>query len=74
MSLTFKIRRSHKRHVMKSITWRLISIVVTFFLAWWITGDVKIGAAIGGADATVKMFLYYMHERFWHRLKKRKRK
>jgi len=57
---------------MKSITWRLVSIVITFSLAWWITDNFTIGAAIGSSDAVVKMILYYYHERLWHNWKKRK--
>ncbi len=65
---------SQKRALMKTLTWRLISIVITFFLAWTVTGSMSIGAVIGSADAGIKMFLYYLHERAWHAWKKKQTK
>ncbi|MBI4034524.1 DUF2061 domain-containing protein [Candidatus Saccharibacteria bacterium] len=58
---------SRRRHVAKAITWRVIATATTFLLAWAITGKVEVGAAIGGAEASVKMVLYYLHERAWYR-------
>ena len=69
-----KIKRSHKRHLAKSLTWRAISIVITTIIAWLVTGNPIIGLTIGGADAAVKMALYYFHERAWHIMKKKKRR
>lgn len=69
-----KFKRSHKRHIAKSLTWRGISIVITTAVAWCVTGNPLVGLTIGGADAAVKMALYYYHERVWHIMKKKKRR
>ena len=60
---------ARKRHLAKSITWRMIGTLDTFLLGWLISGDVKVGAAIGGLEIITKMILYYFHERLWYRFK-----
>lgn len=58
---------SYRMHIAKALTWRVTATLTTFTLAWLITGSVAIGAAIGGAEALVKIVLYYVHERAWWR-------
>ena len=58
---------SRKRHIAKTFTWRIIGTIDTYILAWIISGDPKIGAAIGGAEVITKLLLYYFHERIWYR-------
>ena len=59
---------SHKRHIAKSITWRIIGTLDTMLLAWLITGDPVLGLQIGLAEVVSKMLLYYLHERVWYRI------
>ena len=40
----------------------------TFFIAWIITGDWKMGGSIAGIEVITKMFFYYFHERIWNKL------
>jgi len=61
----------HTRYLLKTLSWRILSLVITFFLAWYITGELKIGAAIGLIDFTIKSFLYYFHEIIWYKIKKK---
>ena len=56
-----------KRHLLKTITWRIIGTVDTMILSWIITGNWKWGVAIGGVELITKMVLYYLHERAWYR-------
>ena len=58
---------SKKRHIVKTITWRIVGTLDTFLLSWLITGSIKIGVAIGGIEIITKMILYYFHERAWYR-------
>lgn len=60
---------SRKRHILKSITWRLIASLATFIIGWGSTGDIDIGLKIGTFDFFIKMFLYYLHERAWYKSK-----
>ena len=53
------------RHILKSITWRLVGTIDTIILSWVITGNFQIGLKIGGVEVITKMILYYFHERLW---------
>jgi uncharacterized membrane protein len=59
------VDKSHKRHIAKAITWRIIGTLDTILLSWLITGNPLTGLKIGFAEVTTKMVLYYLHERFW---------
>jgi uncharacterized membrane protein len=50
---------------MKAFTWRLIATLVTFTVAWFITGKLTLAAEIGIADTLIKLGAYYFHERTW---------
>jgi len=58
---------SHKRHILKTITWRIVGTIDTIILGWIISGDPTIGLSVGGAELFTKMFLYYLHERIWYK-------
>ena len=58
---------SKKRHLLKTITWRILGTLDTFLLSWIITGSLSIGATIGGIEIITKMILYYFHERAWYK-------
>ena len=64
-----KIKIDRKRHLLKSVTWRIIASVVSFLIGWSVTGDVSIGITVGVVDVVVKFILYYFHERIWYKSK-----
>ena len=49
---------SRKRHILKTITWRIIGTLDTMLIAWIISGDPMIGLSIGAAEIITKMILY----------------
>lgn len=55
------------RHILKTISWRIIGTIDTILLSWLISGDPLIGLSIGGAEVITKMLLYYFHERAWYK-------
>lgn len=55
------------RHILKTLTWRMIGTIDTIILGWIITGNLKTGMTIGGIEVVTKMILYYLHERFWYK-------
>ena len=57
--------KSHKRHIAKAITWRLVGTLDTMIISWLISGNPITGIKIGLAEVTTKMILYYFHERVW---------
>ena len=62
------VRESHKRHLLKTVTWRLVGTLDTILLSWLITGNPWVGLKIGAAEIVTKMILYYLHERAWYRI------
>lgn len=61
----FKV--SAKRHLAKTISYRIISTLVGFLIMWKATGSVKFGAAFGIAELVYKPIQYYIHERVWYK-------
>lgn len=62
------------RHIIKTLTWRIIGTLDTMFLGWFVTGNLKIGLTIGGIEVISKMILYFIHERIWYKFGKIGRK
>ena len=63
--MSYKV--SAKRHLGKTISYRIISTFVGFLVMWYITGSIKFGAAFGVAEMILKPVIYYFHERIWYR-------
>ncbi len=59
---------SRRRHILKTISWRVVGTVDTMLLAWIISGDPMIGFQVGIAEVITKMIFYYLHERVWYRV------
>ena len=56
-----------KRHIAKTISYRIISTLIGFLIMWAISGSIKVGAAFGVAELVYKPIQYYIHERIWYR-------
>ena len=56
-----------KRHIAKTITWRIVGTTDTMLLGWLISGNPLIGLKIGLLELITKMVLYYFHERIWYK-------
>ncbi len=65
MALSFS---SNLRHLLKTISWRVVGTLDTMLLAWLISGDPVVGLKLGIVEVTTKMLLYYLHERAWYRI------
>ena len=59
---------SYKRHIAKTITWRLVGTLDTILLSWAITGDAFLGLQIGLVETVTKLVLYFLHERVWFKV------
>jgi uncharacterized membrane protein len=58
-----------KRHITKSITWRIIGSLDTFLIVYLITGTLESGLKISGMELVTKMILFYLHEQVWFKYK-----
>jgi uncharacterized membrane protein len=56
-----------KRHIAKTISYRILSTIIGVLLMWWISGSIKVGAAFGVAELIYKPIQYFLHERFWYK-------
>ena len=54
-----------KRHIAKTISWRLIGTLDTIAISYFVTGSLITGLSIGASELISKMVLYYLHERLW---------
>ena len=65
---------SYKNTLKKTISWRIVGTIDTMVLAWLITGNLKVGLAIGGVETVTKLILYFIHERAWSAIENKKNK
>ena len=56
-----------KRHIAKTVSYRIISTLIGFVIMWLISGSIKVGAAFGVAELFYKPIQYYLHERIWYK-------
>ena len=56
------------RSWVKSIVWRLIGIVLLGWISYLVTGSWKEKTAITTLFHTVRVVMYYYHERIWERI------
>ena len=58
-----------RRSIVKTISWRFWATATTIALVFLFVGEVKIALSIGIIEVILKMALYFVHERFWNKLK-----
>lgn len=58
---------TRKRHILKTISYRIISTIIGFVVVWGVSGSVKVGSAFGLAELVYKPLQYYIHERIWYK-------
>ena len=61
---------SYKRHIAKTVSWRIIGTLDTMLLSSIITGSWTLGLTIGGVEVLTKTLLYFLHERAWYKFSK----
>lgn len=54
-----------KRHLWKTVTWRVVGTIDTIILSSMVSGNLVFGLKIGFLEIISKMLLYYVHERLW---------
>ncbi len=61
------------RHLLKTITWRVIASLSTFIITLIIFKDdpgvIEKATGVALIESLLKMLFYYLHERAWHRSK-----
>ena len=57
------------RSLYKTISWRVVASLDTFFISWLVTGYFALATTIASVEVVTKMGLYYFHERAWLRVR-----
>jgi len=58
-----------KRSLAKALTWRVIAFLVTIIAIYIYSRDIRQSLVVGISANVVKIFLYYIHERLWNKVK-----
>ena len=70
-----KVEIKRKRHVAKTLTWRIVGTLDTFLISTFLIYHINDtnyldsaaqGGWIAGLEIITKTILYYLHERFWY--------
>jgi uncharacterized membrane protein len=56
-----------KRHILKSISYRLLSTTTGFIIIYFTTGSITMGATFSFIEIVYKPIQYYVHERIWYK-------
>ena len=62
------IKNTNRRHALKTLTWRVIGTIDTIIIAWLFLNNVGESLNLGLYDTTLKLVLYYVHEKIWYRI------
>ena len=54
------------RSILKAVSWRIVATLTTIALAFVLTGNLVVSASLGALEVTVKIVVYYLHERLWN--------
>jgi len=58
---------THKKSILKAMTWRVLATITTIFLIFIFTGEIILSIEIGILEMIIKLTIYYLHERAWNR-------
>jgi uncharacterized membrane protein len=56
---------SHKKSIVKTVTWRIVHSFVAITIAFFITHSLKMALEILSAEIVWETALFYAHERGW---------
>ena len=63
------LRELRKRSITKSVTYRIICIIMLALITYLVIGDLIQMTSIVVIFQSIQMVIYYLHERAWERIK-----
>jgi len=60
---------TNTRSIVKGISWRLLATTTTILIVYIFFGRLDLAIAAGLLETVAKVFLYYLHERGWNKVK-----
>ena len=56
------------RILAKSLTWRVISTIVTFILTFLLTSNIMVAVTLASTNFLIKTVMFYFHEIAWEKI------
>jgi len=56
-----------KRHIAKSISYRILGSLQTVIIGYILTGSIYISSIAGVVELIIKPIIYFIHERVWYK-------
>lgn len=60
---------SLNRSLVKSVSWRVVGVMLTTLSIYIASGSLGISLIVGGIDGIAKTIFYFIHERAWNKIK-----
>jgi uncharacterized membrane protein len=54
-----------KRHILKTISYRIIGTLTTVIVAYLLGASIEISSLLGLGELILKPIFYFLHERIW---------
>ncbi len=61
------IENSLKRHILKTISYRILGTLTTVIIAYSLGASLKVSSMLGVGELVLKPVIYFLHERFWYK-------
>ena len=58
---------SLKRHILKTISYRILGTLITITSAYALSGSFEIASLLGVGELVFKPVVYFLHERVWYK-------
>lgn len=63
-----KFFEHYERSIVKTITYRILIVISTFVVTYFITGEIRLSLEITAVANVINTVLYFLHERVWNRI------
>ena len=54
---------SYKRHILKTVSYRILGSFQTFLISYFFTGNFWVAGSVGLTEICIKPIIYFLHER-----------
>jgi uncharacterized membrane protein len=61
------IDHSLKRHILKTISYRILGTLITVIVAYSLGASLKVSSMLGVGELVLKPVIYFFHERVWYK-------
>ena len=61
------IDHSLKRHILKTISYRILGTLTTVIIAYSLGASIEISSMLGIGELVLKPIIYFFHERVWYK-------